>query len=182
VVKKQQSPLIYGIIAEFDTSTGIVEAARAAYDEGYRKMDAYTPFPIEELTEAIGFRKTRLPLIVLIGGIVGCVGGFALCYWISAVAYPLNIGGRPLASWPSFVPVAFECTILVASLSAVLGMLALNGLPQPYHPVFNTHRFELASRNTFFLCVEADDPHFDVMGTTNFLKGLGAREVSEVEY
>ncbi|HEX8186412.1 MAG TPA: DUF3341 domain-containing protein [Blastocatellia bacterium] len=174
--------LLYGLIAEFESPTDIVAAARRAYEEGYRKMDAYSPFPIEELSEAIGFHRNRLPLIVLIGGIVGCLGGFALCYWASVHAYPLNVGGRPLNSWPAFIPVTFETTILVAALSAVFGMLALNGLPQPYHPVFNSPRFELASRNTFFLCIEADDPKFNLEETRAFLDSLGPVEVSDVEY
>lgn len=178
-----QGPRLYGLMAEFDNPNDVVAAARSAYDEGYRRMDAYSPYPIEELSEAIGFHKTRLPLIVLIGGLIGAVGGFALCYWVSTTAYPLNVGGRPLNSWPSFIPVTFETTILIAALSAVLGMLALNGLPQPYHPVFNVPRFELASRNHFFLCIEARDPHFDRSETRKFLAGLpGAREVSDVEY
>ena len=174
--------VLYGLMAEFESPTDIVAAARRAYEEGYRKMDAYSPFPIEELSEAIGFHRNRLPLIVLIGGIVGCVGGFALCYWASVFAYPLNVGGRPLNSWPSFIPVTFETTILVAALSAVFGMLALNGLPQPYHPVFNAPRFELASRNTFFLCIEADDPKFKLEETRAFLDSLGPVEVIDVEY
>jgi hypothetical protein len=176
-----QRPPLYGLIAEFEEPTRIVQAARRAYEEGYRRMDAYSPFPIEELTEAIGFRHTRLPLIVLIGGIIGCVGGFALCYWVSAITYPLNIGGRPLNSWPAFIPVTFECTILLAALSAVFGMLALNGLPQPYHPVFNVPSFEQASRNRFFLCIESADPKFREEETRKFLEGLGAREVTGVE-
>lgn len=145
-------------------------------------MDAYSPYPVEELSEAIGFHRNRLPLLVLIGGIVGCVGGFSLCYWASAIAYPLNIGGRPLNSWPAFIPVTFECTILVAAFAAVFGMLALNGLPQPYHPVFNVERFELASRNHFFLCIEAKDPRFDTEATRAFLLSLGPSEVTDVEY
>jgi len=173
---------LYGLMAEFETPTDVVEAARSAYEDGYRRMDAYSPYPIEELSEAIGFHKNHLPLIVLIGGIVGCLGGFALCYWASAIAYPLNIGGRPLNSWPAFIPVTFECTILVAALSAVFGMLALNGLPQPYHPVFNVPRFELASRNHFFLCIEARDPRFDREATRAFLESLGPSEVTDVEY
>lgn len=176
-----QRPQLYGLIAEFEEPTRIVHAARRAYEEGYRRMDAYSPFPIEELTEAIGFRHTRLPLIVLIGGIIGCIGGFALCYWVSAITYPLNIGGRPLNSWPAFIPVTFECTILLAALSAVFGMLALNGLPQPYHPVFNVPSFEQASRNRFFLCIESADPKFREEETRKFLEGLGAREVTDVE-
>src|SRR6478672_8589432 len=171
---------LYGLMAEFEEPTAIVIAARRAHEEGYRKMDAYTPFPIEELTEAIGFHHTRLPLIVLIGGIVGCVGGFFLCYWVSTIAYPLNIGGRPLNSWPSFIPVTFECTILLAALAAVFGMLALNGLPQPYHPVFNVARFALASRNRFFLCIESKDPKFDLEATRQFLETLNPREVTTV--
>ena len=169
-------------MAEFETPTEAVAAARHAYEEGYRAMDAYSPYPVEELSEAIGFHRNRLPLIVLIGGILGCVGGFALCYWASAIAYPLNVGGRPLNSWPAFIPVTFECTILLAALAAVFGMLALNGLPQPYHPVFNVPRFELASRNHFFLCIEAKDPKFDREATRAFLEGLGPVEVTDVEY
>lgn len=174
--------MLYGLMAEFESPTDIVAAARRAYDEGYRNMDAFSPFPIEELSEAIGFHRNRLPLIVLIGGIVGCVGGFALCYWASVHAYPINVGGRPLNSWPAFIPVTFETTILVAALSAVFGMLALNGLPQPYHPVFNAPRFELATRNTFFLLIEAKDPQFDAEATRAFLDSLGSREVTDVEY
>src|SRR5215208_2808339 len=173
---------LYGLMAEFESPTHIVTATRRAYEVGYRNMDAYSPFPIEELSEAIGFHRNRLPLIVLIGGILGCLGGFALCYWASVHAYPLNVGGRPLNSWPSFIPVTFETTILVAALSAVFGMLALNGLPQPYHPVFNVPRFELASRNTFFLCIEADDPKFDLKETRAFLASLSPAEVTDVEY
>lgn len=145
-------------------------------------MDAYTPIPIEELTEAIGFKHTKLPLIVLIGGIIGCVGGYSLQYWASVINYPLNVGGRPLHSWPSFIPVTFETTILLAALFAVFGMLALNGLPQPYHPVFNTPRFELASRNTFFLCIESSDAMFDLDKTREFLLSLDPREVTDVEF
>jgi ActD protein len=174
--------VLYGLIAEFESTGDIVHAARAAYKEGYRKMDAYSPMPIEELSEAIGARRSRLPLIVLIGGIVGCLGGYFLQYWASAIEYPLIIAGRPMHSWPAFIPVTFECTILVAALSAVLGMLALNGLPQPYHPVFNSPRFELASRNTFFLCIEAADPKFDHDKTRDFLKTLDPREVTDVEF
>lgn len=154
-------PDLYGLMAEFDTPTALVAAARRAYQAGYRRMDAYSPFPIEELHEAIGAHHTRLPLLVLLGGLAGGLGGYALQYWVSAVAYPINVGGRPFHSWPAFIPVTFECTILVAALSAVLGMLALNGLPMPYHPVFNAPRFALASRNRFFLCIEARDPRFD---------------------
>ena len=173
---------IYGLMAEFDSPTAIVAATRQAWEAGYRKMDAYTPFPIEELSEAIGFRHSALPLVVLIGGIVGCLGGYALQYWVSAIAYPVNIGGRPLHSWPAFIPVTFETTVLAAALSAVLGMLALNGLPMPYHPVFNVKSFAFATRDRFFLCIEATDPRFDREGTRRFLESLGPREVCDVEY
>ena len=128
---------LYGLMAEFDSPADLLDAARRAYEEGYRRMDAYTPFPVDGLAEALGFRRTRLPLVVLFGGIAGGLGGYCLQYWISAIDYPLNVGGRPLHSWPAFIPVTFELTILVAALAAVLGMLALNGLPMPYHPVFN---------------------------------------------
>jgi hypothetical protein len=172
---------IYGLMAEFEGPTELLAATRRAYAEGYRRMDAYTPFPVEELSEALGHVHTKLPLVVLIGGITGCVGGYLLQYWAASIAYPLNVGGRPFHSWPSFIPITFECTILVAALSAVLGMLAMNGLPMPYHPVFNVPRFALASRNRFFLCIEARDPRFDREGTRRFLESLGPREVSDVE-
>jgi hypothetical protein len=170
----------YGLLAEFDDTTSLVAAAANARDAGYRCMDAYSPFPIEELHHALGSHQTKLPLIVLIGGLVGCLGGYALQYWASAIAYPLNVAGKPLHSWPAFIPVTFECTILGAALSAVLGMLALNGLPMPYHPVFNVPRFALASRNRFFLCIESTDPKFDVEATRHFLETLEPREVTAV--
>jgi hypothetical protein len=172
---------IYGLMAEFATPTEIVKAAHESYDEGYRKMDAYTPFPIEELSEALHLGRSKLPLIVLIGGIVGGLSGILLQWWVATIDYPVNIGGRPLFSWPMFVPITFETTILVAAFSAVFGMLALNGLPEPYHPVFNSPRFELASRSHFFLCIEATDPKFDLEKTSEFLKGIGAKEVAVVE-
>jgi hypothetical protein len=174
------SAAIHGLMAEFEEPHDLVAAAHRAYHEGYRAMDAYSPLPIEELHDAIGFHHTRLPLIVLIGGIVGCVGGYLLQWWASAIAYPINVAGKPFHSWPMFIPITFECTILGAALSAVFGMLALNGLPQPYHPVFNVPRFALASRNRFFLCIEARDPKFDLEDTRAFLETLGPREVTTV--
>jgi hypothetical protein len=175
-------PPIYGLMAEFKDPNALVAAAHRARGEGYQKMDAYSPFPIEELTEALDIRPTRLPLLVLIGGIIGCVGGYFMQYYASAVAYPINVGGRPYHSWPMFIPVTFELTILVAGLTAVLGMLALNGLPMPYHPVFNVPRFALATQERFFLCIEAVDPKFDREGTRLFLETLEPRRVSEVEH
>jgi ActD protein len=171
---------VYGLMAEFDDPGSLIAATHRAHAEGYRSMDAYSPYPIEELHEALGARHTRLPLLVLIGGLTGCIGGYGLQYWSSVMAYPLNIGGKPLHSWPAFIPVTFECTILLAALSCVLGMLALNGLPQPYHPVFNVPRFALASRNRFFLCIESKDPKFDADATRRFLETLNPREVNSV--
>ena len=173
-------PPIYGLMAEFRTPEELIAAARRTCQQGYRKVDAFTPYPVEGLSEAIGFHDTRLPLLVLIGGIIGCIGGFALQYWASTTYYALNIGGRPFNSWPAFIPITFECTILVAAFTTVLGMLALNGLPMPYHPVFNVPRFALASRNRFFLCIEARDPKFDLERTRTFLETLGPQEVSTV--
>ena len=176
-----KSSVIYGLMAEFEDPTSLVTATERAHREGYRRMDAYSPFPIEELHHALGSKHTRLPLIVLIGGLIGCIGGYTLEYWSSVVAYPLNIGGKPLHSWPAFIPVTFECTILAAALSCVLGMLALNGLPMPYHPVFNVPRFaEIASDKGFFLTIESTDPKFDIDATRHVLDSLNPREVSAV--
>src|ERR1051325_3264738 len=151
------SPAIHGLMVSFEKPSDLLAAARRAYQEGYRKMDAYTPFAVEGLAEAIGFKSTRVPLIVLIGGIVGCVGGYLLQYWIQAIDYPVNVGGRPFHSAPAFIPVTFELTVLIAALSALLGMLALNGFPTPHHRVFTAPTFEWPSRNRFFLCIEATD-------------------------
>ena len=171
---------IYGLLAEFEGQDRLVAAAHAAHQDGYRRMDAYTPFPVEGLAEAIGFRTTRLPTVILIGGLVGCVGGFFLQYWVSVWAYPVNIGGRPLNSWPAFIPVTFELTILGASLAAVLGMLALNKLPQPHHPVFNVHRFTHASSDRFFVCIEAKDPKFHLEEVARILQNVHAHHITEV--
>lgn len=175
-------PPIYGLLAEFETPQALVTAAAKVRDAGYRRIDAFSPFPIEELADAIGFRDRRLPMFVLVGGLAGMVAGLGLEYWVSAVAYPLNIGGRPYASWPSFIPVAFETTILFAAFAAVIGMLALNGLPMPYHPVFNAPRFSAASRDRFFLVVEATDPKFDRTQTRRLFEDLHAREVTELAH
>ncbi len=174
------APRLYGILAEFDSPTSLTHAAHAAHEAGYRRMDGYSPFPIEELPEALGKPKTRMAYIVLAGGLFGCFGGYFLQYWCSAVTYPLNIGGRPFHSWPAFIPVTFECTILGAALAGVFGMLAVNGLPRPHHPLFAMPRFGLATRDRFFLCIEARDAKFDREATARFLADLHARDVVEV--
>ncbi|MFN2530281.1 MAG: DUF3341 domain-containing protein [Pyrinomonadaceae bacterium] len=172
---------LYGVMAEFDNPTDLVAAARRTYEAGYRRINGYSPYPIEELSEAIGFTRTSLPLIVLIGGVLGALGGFFMQYWMEVKDYPLNVGGRPYNSWPAFIPITFECTVLVAAFAAVLGMLALNKLPQPYHPVFNALNFALATRDRFFLVVEANDPKYDHDAVVTFLNELGAKEVTGVE-
>lgn len=182
-MRKPKRPPTYGVIAQFENPTDVVAAARRAHEAGYRRMDAYSPYPIESLSEAVGHGRNWLPLIVLIGGIVGLVGGYGLQYYLSVVNYPLNVGGKPLHSWPAFIPITFETTILGAALAAIFGMLALNGLPEPYHPVFNTPNFALATRDRFFLMIESRDPKFDRAATADFLRGLeGAREVTDVEH
>ncbi len=172
---------IYGLMAEFENPNDLLAAAKRAHAEGFRKLDAYTPFPVEGLAEAIHVHRNRLPRIVLIGGIVGCLVGFGFQYYASVIDYPLNIGGRPFNSWPSFIPITFELTILFAAFTAVLAMFALNGLPQPYHPVFNVPRFALATRDRFFLCIESRDPKFDMVTTRQFLENLQPHGIYEVE-
>jgi hypothetical protein len=174
-------PAIYGLLAEYTEPDALVAAARQAYEAGYRKMDAYSPMPVEGLAEAIGFERNRLPLIVLIGGLLGAATAYGMMYYSAVHHYPYNIGGRPFHSAPAFVPITFELTVLFAAFAAVLGMLGLNGLPTPYHPVFNAPGFALASRNRFFLCIEAADPRFDLDQTRQFLEGLGPKSVVEVE-
>lgn len=173
-------PRTYGVVAMFLQPDQVVSAAKSAYAAGYRKMDAYSPMPVHGLSEAIGFRRNALPMVVLVAGLCGGVGGLFMQWFASAVHYPLIIAGRPFASWPAFIPVTFELTILLAAFGAVLGMLALNGLPRPHHPIFNAPNFALASRSRFFLCIQAIDPKFDLEGTQAFLHSLGAKEVSVV--
>ena len=176
-----EADYLYGVMAEFTEPDQLLAAAKQAYAAGYREMDAYSPLPIDGLSEALGFRRTRLPLIVLAGGVIGGLGGFWLQYWVSVIDYPLNIGGRPLNSWPMFIPITFEMTVLIASLAAVLGMLGLNGLPMPYHPVFNVPEFGMASSDRFFLCIEARDDQFDIQTTQTFLHDLKPIKVMLVE-
>ena len=171
---------LYGLLAEFERPEDLVRAARRAHEEGYRRLDAYSPLPVHGLADALGFHHTRLPLIVLLGGLAGAAGGYYLQYWISVVDYPINVGGRPYNSWPAFLVVTFELTILVAALSAVLGMLALNGLPRPHHPVFNVSAFRRASRDRFFLAIETGDPRYDPDRTRDFLRSLNPTAVHEV--
>ena len=179
---KHRTPKLYGIMAQFDNPSALVNAARETYAAGYRRINGYSPFPIEELSEAIGFTRTSLPLIVLIGGIIGGLGGFFMQYWMEVINYPLNVGGKPFNSWPAFIPITFECTVLCAAFAAVLGMLALNKLPQPYHPVFNAPNFALATRDSFFLLIETKDPKFRHDEVIRFFKSLEARDVWDVEF
>lgn len=171
---------LYGIMAEFETPGELIAAARRVHEAGFRKFDAYSPFPIHELDDAMDLHDNRVSLHTLIGGIVGGLTGFGLCSWVEAVALPLNIGGRPLVSVPMFIPITFELTILFGGLTALVSMVLLNGLPMPYHPVFNVERFVNASRNKFFLCIESDDPKFQRDDTVSFLESLNPEEVAEV--
>ncbi|MDP9162018.1 MAG: DUF3341 domain-containing protein [Acidobacteriota bacterium] len=173
-------PPIYGLMAEFETPTALVDAAQLTYNAGYRKIDAYSPFPIEELSEAIGFHRNGVAPIVLVGGLLGCATGYLMQWWISTVSYPVSVGGKPYHSWPSFIIVTFELTILFSVLSAVFGMLALNGLPMPYHPVFNVPQFEGVTRDKFFLAIFYSDPKYDAVETRRFLETLGAHSIAEV--
>jgi len=171
---------IYGVMGEFETPDKLIHAVEKTREAGYRRFEAYSPFPVEGLSEAMGLKRNLVPLITLLGGLTGGLGGFGFQYWVAAITYPMNIAGRPLNSWPAFIPVTFELTILGASLSAVFGMLALNRLPQPHHPVFNVHRFSHATTDRFFICIEARDPKFHLADTAKFLQGLQAHHVTEV--
>jgi hypothetical protein len=173
---------IYGLMAEFESPEDLIEATRGAYDEGYRMMEAYTPFPVEGLAEALGFHRNRVPRIVLIGGVIGGLSGYFMQWYSAVISYPLNVGGRPLHSWPAFIPVTFELTVLGASLAAVVGMLAMNGLPRPHHPVFNVPGFVLASNDRFFLSIQARDPRFDPATTREFLATFHPKVISVVPH
>ncbi len=171
---------LYGVLAEYDDARALLRAARTVRDAGYKNVDAYSPYPVHGLARAIGFERTRLPLLVLCGGIIGSAAGFGLQYWVSVIEYPLNIGGRPMNSWPSFMPVTFEVTVLVASLFAVLGMLGLNGLPRPHHPLFSIKSFDRVARDGFFLCVHTRDPRFDLTAVRELLSTTRPKEVLDV--
>ncbi len=181
-LKRKVRPPTYGLMAEFDNPTDAVAAARRVYEEGYRRVDAFSPYPVEELSEAVGVHKTYMPHVVLVGGILGGLTGYLLQYYLHVHYYAINVGGKPFHSWPAFIPVTFECTILGAALFAVFGMFALNGLPEPYHPVFNAPNFGLASRDRFFVLVESTDPKFDRERTGELLRSLNPREVTDVEH
>lgn len=172
---------LYGIVAEFDSPDAVVLAAKRVREEGYKLIEAYSPFPVHGLDEACGHRENRVPWIMLAGGALGFASGFGLIYFCQVIDYPLNIGGRPLFSWPTFIPITFELTVLLSALSGLIAMFALNGLPMPYHPLFDAPGFDRATNDRFFLCVERGDPRFDRVETAQFLAGLGALAVSEVE-
>ena len=172
---------LYGMMAEFETPTQLVEAARRVHEAGFRKFDAFSPVPLHELDDAMDLHDNRVSLFTLIGGIIGGCSGFGLCSWVEGVALPLNIGGRPLISVPMFIPITFELTILIGGLTAAISMLIMNGFPRPYHPVFNVERFAAtASKNKFFICIESDDPKFHRDRTAAFLESLNPEEISEV--
>jgi hypothetical protein len=172
---------LYGLIAEYEQPLDLVRAARRAREAGYRRVDAYTPFPVEGLSEALGHRDLWVPWIMLTGGVIGCVGGFFFVAWSLGWDYTLNIAGRPNFTWPAYLPITFEITVLLSALAGIVGMFLLNGLPRPYHPVFDAPNFELATSSRFFLCIEAEDPQFDRAKTREFMETLGASQVSEVE-
>jgi Alternative complex III, ActD subunit len=172
---------MYGLMAEFDSAEDVLAAAHRTRAAGYRRIDAFTPIPVEGLAEAIGFDWTALPFLTFIGGVLGGCTGFFMCWYANVISFPLNIGGKPYNSWPAWIPITFELTILGGALATVIGMLALNGLPTPYHPVFNVERFALATTDKFFLCIKSRDKNFDLAGTKAFLEGLNPHGVFEIE-
>jgi hypothetical protein len=172
--------LSYGIMAQFETPEQLIAAARKAVAAGYRRIETYTPMPVHGLAEIIGVNRSAVARLVLAGGLFGCMGGYALQYYMTVMSYAHNVGGRPVHSWPAYIPVTFETTVLCASLAAVFGMLALNHLPMPYHPVFNVPAFSRATQDRFFICIRSDDPEFDSEKTRVFLENQSPLEVSSV--
>jgi hypothetical protein len=170
----------YGLLAEFSTAEELLAAARKAREAGYERIEAYSPFPVEGLAEATGFTRNRVPLIVLLGGLAGGAGGYFMQWYSAVVSYPINSGGKPLHSWPEFIPVTFELAVLAAATAGVVGMLVLNGLPRLYHPLFNVREFDLASRNRFFLCLRAGEPKFAPESARRFLQDLRPLEICDV--
>jgi hypothetical protein len=179
----RQKTEIYGLMAEFEAPVEILRAARRARQAGYRHMDAYSPYPVEGLPQELGLSRTRVPFVVLIGGFVGAFAGYGMQYYAAVISYPINVGGRPLNSWPVFIPITFEMMVLIASFAALIGMFALNGMPMPYHAVFNVPEFARASQDRFFLCIQATDPQFDRERTREFLTTLRPHgEIREVPH
>jgi len=179
-VKLSEHPEIHGALVEFDTPEELIAACERAYAAGFRKMDAYAPMPVDGLAEAIGFKKNKVAPVALCGGLFGAIGGFSFLQWMTNIAYAHNVGGRPTNSWVSFIPITFECMILSTALVGTFGMLAMNGLPRPYHPIFNVGAFQRASIDKFFLCIESSDPKFQPKETTEFLATLGGKGVDIV--
>lgn len=173
-------PGIHGVMASFESPEELITACERAYADGFRKMDAYTPMPVEGVAEAIGYKKNNVALAVLCGGTCGAIGGYTLLQWIAQIAYPHNVGGRPLNSWPAFIPITFECMILFSAFTSLFCVLLMNGLPQPYHPVFNVPNFTRASIDRFFLCIESTDPKFRTEETLQYLRDIGGNEVEVV--
>lgn len=174
------APAVYGLLAEFDNADAMVAAARQAHEAGYRRMDCFSPYPVGEAADAMGFRKSEMGPVMFIGGLMGATAGFLMQYLLGAYDYPTNIGGRPFFSWPSYVPITFEMMVLTAALSGLFGLIAICGLPMLYHPLFNVPAFSRASNDRFFLCIEARDPKFDLSATRDFLAGQQPLSVAEV--
>jgi hypothetical protein len=175
-------PPIYGLLARFESPQALVDAAHRVHEAGYKRVDAYTPYPVEAVIEALHLHDSKVPWLVFLGGCAGAAAGYAMQYYAAVVAYPMNIAGKPMHFWPMNIPIAFEMTVLLAAFAAVFGMLALNGLPMPYHPLFNVDSFKRASQDGFFLCIEGRDPKFDRSATAKFLEGLAPAEVHEVAH